>query len=410
MKRACRTAALALALATVLAAPLPRAEEPPCKNHYILRPYCNPEDLALRWETSAAAPWPTTVGHTATLLADGRVLVVGGHRYSFDPVMDPDHRLYAGAQVFDPAAGTWAVTSPTLEHRYYHQAVRLLDGRVLVIGGDHELLWGDYLRSAEIFDPATGAWTRTGELGVSRGGFTASLLSDGKVLVAGGATPMGDTLGSAELYDPVSGTWSPTGDLGEPRYSHTATTLADGRVLVVAGMTHTLFELPLGSAEIFDPRSGGWAPAGAIPARAFHTASLTDSGEVLVAGGTRNAPSLEVGQYWWLEQASSAIFDPSRDEWRDAGAVIPRHHHLAVTLPGQRVLLVGGSAREGLTQSYPAVAAFEVFGGSGWRQVEFESPPVSPGRFWSATPLADDSVLLLGDVPGARAVRLRYRD
>src|SRR5262249_25578657 len=116
-----------------------------------------------------------------------------------------------------------------------HTATLLPNGKVLVAGGE----WQDpdsgtkSLSSADLYDPATGIWSGTGSLGTARAYHTATLLPNGKVLVVGGYDSyVFDPLASAELYDPATGAWSPTGSLAAARYSHTATLLANGKVLV----------------------------------------------------------------------------------------------------------------------------------------------------------------------------------
>src|SRR5437763_4719408 len=117
----------------------------------------------------------------------------------------------------------------------------------------------------------------TGSLATARNGHTATLLPNGKVLVAGGRNG-NSILASAELYDPPSGTWSATGSLATARFFHTATLLPNGKVLVAGGGNN--------SAELYDPASGTWSATGSLAtARAFHTATLLPNGKALVAGG-----------------------------------------------------------------------------------------------------------------------------
>jgi hypothetical protein len=218
-------------------------------------------------------------GFTTTRLADGRVLVAGAGGSS--PDVDP-----APPEVYDPATGTWTATGRMVTPRSNHTATLLADGRVLVAGGGGK----GYLASAEVYDPASGTWTATGDMSVVRGDFTATLLTDGSVLVVGGLNHNGGGVewASAERYDPASGTWTPTGSMGEARYGHTATLLRDGRVLVAGGLNTSLGGIngPLATAELYDSSSASWSPtANLVEARGGATATTLSDGTVLVAGG-----------------------------------------------------------------------------------------------------------------------------
>src|SRR5439155_245673 len=178
--------------------------------------------------------------------------------------------------LIDPS---WVPTGSLFTARTRHTATLLPNGKVLVAGGNN----GPALSSAELYDPATGMWAATGSLGTARERPTATLLPNGKVLVAGGASNESNFLNSAELYDPASGTWTATGSLGTARAYHTATLLSNGKVLVAAGGGSSN---SLSSAELYDPATGSWSSTGSLgTAREEHTATLLASGKVLVAGG-----------------------------------------------------------------------------------------------------------------------------
>ena len=172
-------------------------------------------------------------------------------------------------------------------HALFHTATLLPNGKVLVAGGyDGNSV---ALASAELYDPASGTWTATGSLATARDGHTATLLPNGKVLVAGGLDSSQVAFASAELYDPASGTWTATGSLATARYIHTATLLPNGKVLVAGGLTAAAL---LASAELYDPASGTWTATGSLAtARYSHTATLLPNGKVLVAGGSDDSSS-----------------------------------------------------------------------------------------------------------------------
>jgi len=161
-------------------------------------------------------------------------------------------------------------------------ATLLQNGKVLLAGG-----WAagsSPVALAELYDPGTGKFTQTGSMTVGRDGHTATLLTNGQVLVAGGYPNTGNAndTASAELYDPHSGSFSATGSMADGRDRHSATLLLDGRVLVAGGV-----HMPgANTAELFDPASGTFSPAGTMATRGvLHTATLLSDGRVLVAGG-----------------------------------------------------------------------------------------------------------------------------
>jgi N-acetylneuraminic acid mutarotase len=216
--------------------------------------------------------------HTATLLPNGKVLVAGG--FSCGP---PPQSCFAltSAELYDPATGIWTVTGSLNTARNGHNATLLPNGKVLVVSGD---ING---KSAELYDAATGIWSPTGSLNLSRYSYTLTLLSNGKVLVAGGADDSQTTVfNSAELYDPATGLWSSTGNLVTARAQHTATLLTSGKVMVAGGFIDYSLGSVTDRAELYDPTTGLWSSTGNLNrGRAFHVATLLTTGKVLVAGG-----------------------------------------------------------------------------------------------------------------------------
>jgi hypothetical protein len=242
---------------------------------------------AILWdpETEAFSPAGSLaeerVLHTASLLPDGRVLVVGGSNLGL---------ARASAEVWDPETAAFSPAGSLSDGRHQHTATALPDGRVVVIGGWHQAGDRHDFRLPEVWDPATESFARAGSLVEARYGHTATLLSDGRVLVVGGVGPDGERTGSAVAWDPATASFSPAGSLAEARFAHTATLLSDGRVLVVGGAGSFPPESPTSaghtSAEVWDPATASFSPAGLLTeARYRGTATGLPDGRVLIVGG-----------------------------------------------------------------------------------------------------------------------------
>jgi hypothetical protein len=165
----------------------------------------------------------------------------------------------------------------------------LSNGTVLVAGGLNSSGSGGAVTSAETYDPAAGTWTSTGSLGTARADHTATLFTNGKLMVTGGYPYGGSmtTISSAEIYDPVAGTWSYTGAMSTSRRLHTATLLPNGTVLAAGGIVNSMANITdLASAELYDPATGIWTVTGSMTTtRMEHTATLLPNGTTLVTGG-----------------------------------------------------------------------------------------------------------------------------
>lgn len=326
--------------------------------------------IALSWPGPLRASSMTLprVDHTATLLADGRVLVAGGNTAT-------------AAELYDPAGDSWSLTGALAYPRFRAAAVRLADGRVLVVGGAPGAP-----RSAEIYDPTTGRWRQTAPMSVDRRSPAAALLTDGRVLVVGGASSA-----TSEIYDPAADSWAPAANNpGGPRDNGpAAATLGDGRVIVVGGsfaftsslelytpatdswafirleqplLTPSLVILPDGRALItggwsepygllFDPVTGAVTATARPPVALFGQATtLLGDGRALVLGGTAGNVSQR-----------PLIFDPDTGRWLFARALItPRFSLTATRLSDGRALIAGGRLQNGA-----AIAGAELYDPAG---------------------------------------------
>ena len=217
-----------------------------------------------------------------------------------------------------------------------HTATLLRDGRVLIAGG--MILNQQFLSTAEIYDPATHKFSYTGRMAKARVGHASVLLNDGKVLIVGGWIGGGAT-DTAEIYDPVSNSFRVVQSrMKDKRGQVTATLLADGRVLIVGGADYNVHAL--NSAEVFDPKTNQFITTGSMrQSRWMHTSSLLASGKVLIAGGAdENGKVL----------ASAELYDPKSGSFSAAGEMLSnRCKHTAATLPDGRVILAGGSDEMG---------------------------------------------------------------
>lgn len=301
------------------------------------------DPFAGKW-TATGTMSSTRAGASATLLPNGKVLAMGG----FGGGGGGDY--LATAELYDPVTGKWALTGPAHVPRAYHTAILLANGSVLVAGG--LTTSSGYPVSTELYNPATGKWTLTGSMHAGRDNPTVTLLSNGKVLVAGGSGADFNSVASAELYDPGAGKWLLASNLNFARCSATATLLPNGKVLV-AGGGRRAFGLggALSSAELYDPTTGAWTLAGPLPGpRNFHTAALLPNGKVLVAGGYDGTNGANV-------LSSALLYDPPSGAWAATASLsVARNLALMTLLPNGKALVTGGQGN-----NYSCLASAELY-------------------------------------------------
>lgn len=309
--------------------------------------------------------------HTATLLPSGDVVLTGGY-YN-----EGDGWGYASAtaEVFDHVTHTFRSTGEMTTPRVAHTATLLPNGKVLIAGGS----WGGWfeaINTAELYDPTTGTFSSAGTLVQARGGHTATLLPNGKVLLAGGETD------AAELYDPATGSFHSVAPMKSARTNHTATLLQDGRVLVLGGGAP-----PETYAELYDPSTESFSTAAPMTDdRYWQTATLLNNGNVLVLGGSSPNDWLPCT----LETA--AMFDGKAKDFSllSEKPYECRVLHTATLLTDGTVLIAGGFGKQD-----EALLSAELFHPATNSFIAIAPMQVARGRH-SATLLQDGSVLIAG--------------
>lgn len=271
-----------------------------------------------------------------------------------------------------------------------HTATLLPDGKVLLAGG-MERAAGDEINTdtAELFDPQSNTCRLVGRMHARRAGHTAVLLPNGDVLLAGGFD-QGTVLDSAELYQPATGRFTPTGTMNARRSGHTATLLRDGRVLI-AGGNFNLTDVHA-SAELFDPATGSFNRVGEMTTpRVVHSATLLHDGTVLLAGGSARFRSGVL--------ASAELFDPTTNTF---SLTAPMHNvrtkHAAALLPDGQVLIAGGT--DDASALTGAQASVELYVPA--RRAFSRTAPMTAARFKipdCAAALPNGQIVIGGDSP-----------
>jgi hypothetical protein len=305
---------------------------------------------------------------SATLLADGRVLMAGGWISS------------ASAELYDPTSGTFTSTGKLRVPRFGHRALLLPSGKALIVGGSDNN--GNKLASVELYDPATGTFELGGNMTSVRHGPSVTLLPSGLVLIAGGWGSLGPTA-STELYDPETGTSTAIGNMTRIRNGPSATLLPNGLVLIAGGMDTN--DQGIIHAELYDPTSGMFsAAADMTAARDSISATLLSDGKVLIAGGSTDSNRTYDARVELYE------YSPSGGTFTAAGNMTTiRNAFASSLLPSGMVLFIGGQNGNGelaTTEVYdPSDGSFTLTG-------TMSQDRVAP----TATLLATGKVLIAG--------------
>lgn len=244
-------------------------------------------------EAGEFSPLPRMItlrhSHTSTMLPNGQVLIVGGFAGEATTV--------AAAELFDPASNSFSSTGSMAAARAGHVAVLLESGKVLIAGGVGPG-WS-FLSSAELYDPATGSFSPTGAMTVARESHAAVRLQDGRALIVGGHRGRRadiELYTSAETYDAATGAFQRVGDMHVRRHKHDALLLSDGRVLITGGADERDSDGVYNSTEFFDPRTGAFTlgPPMKHPRYKHQAASvLLPNGIALLAGGAPQAETYD---------------------------------------------------------------------------------------------------------------------
>lgn len=311
--------------------------------------------------------------HTATLLPNGRVLIVGG--------LARNGVAQSTAELFDPTIGRFTLTGKLQSPRGWGaMAVRLANGKVLIAGGSNGSCVSCYLATAELYDPARGTFSATGSMSAARVGARASPLPNGDALIIGGAETVAGAAATAEVYHAASGTFSAAGRMHIPDPSQ-ALVLKDKRVLVIGAS----------GSELYDPATGQFSATGkmSVPRTKFGAALLSD-GRVLIVGG-------QVGGAWGARVASTQVYDPVSGRFSDGPELNLKRFKLAkavVPLGDGTILVAGGADQPEIYD--PASGRFHLAGGA----------KLDGFLFSTATCLANGEVLLAGGyaTPGGAGV------
>lgn len=269
--------------------------------------------------------------HTATLLSNGKVLIAGGQTWAYTGGGGNSGIASSSAEIYDPVTGTFSATGSMLYVNTLalgHTATLLNNGKVLFTGTTVRTNQNNYYPAiGEIYDPATGVFTWVANLNSLRQHHAATLLSNGKVLITGGYNNFYEILNTSETYDPVSGNFSAAANMNALRYSHTATRLADGNVLITGGMSTSAGPLySLATSEYYDPTAGAFTSTGSMStSRAGQSDTMLANGKVLIVG-----------------DSTAEIYDPITRVFTSAGNMgATLSTQTATTLNNGNVLIVG---------------------------------------------------------------------
>jgi len=312
-----------------------------------------------RWDyrrmRSVAGPTMTTARatHLSVQLQDGRTLLIGG--------ADATGTVLSSCEIYDPSTNSFSATGSMGTPRILHAACLLNDGRVIVAGGTSTLtpdvvaaITGT-LNTAEVYNPTTGTWSNTSNIGGYRLAPALTALPNGQAMISGGVQvsfffgipTSASSVTTVQRWNPTTGSWSSGPNMAQARAGHqyNQVTLNDGRVLMTGGVNVPSLlgatnAAPISGAEVYDPSAGAtgsWSTVNMPTARALHTATVLTDGRVAVCGGAQGTLTVP------LPLSAVDVFDPTSNTWSSAPALTAaRASHVAQLMADGTLLLFGG--------------------------------------------------------------------
>jgi hypothetical protein len=329
-------------------------------------------------------------GHTATLLNDGSVLIAGGD----EPGPGGALNVQATIETYNPQTQAFGFGGTMGQPRSTHTATRLADGRVLMLGGYQVAAGGIATATGEVYNPATKLFTPISAPAVGRTLHTATLLPNGNVLVVGGSTKfdlndvfgsLGLTLKSTAVYNPNADTWTAGPNLPKPLFAHQATLLGSGKVLISSGVAiGDFFGIPIPGitteCHLYDPLTNTLSLTAPIPqARAYHGQITLPSGDAIALGGaTGNFTTLT-----FSTETEVFLYNQTAGTWATVGNINVGRAYPNLVDTGFGIAVVGGLSTVDVTSgSGTPTQAIETGGynGTGWVHVADQTLPRQVAR------------------------------
>lgn len=342
--------------------------------------------------TLAAALKDVRQSHTATLLKDGRVLVVGGRGADGLSTL-------ASCEIYEPKKNKWTACTPLTTGRSHHTATALSDGKVLVVGGSAQQVGPDgssrsvAIASCELYDPKANKWSPVPAMNDARNGHTATLLVDGSVLVVGGARENRLHLNSVERFDPKTNAWTKEKPLDVARWLHSAVRDSEGNVVILGGRSNAAQKgvgsgVSIADVERFDVKTLSWKTLPPMSEPRQRTAVIAEAtgARIDVIGGQTATSSTNYAETW----------APGAAEWKqfENNLSMSLSAHTGTWLTSGDIVVIGGEPPNAIDTS--RVQRWVV----SLKQWCLAGELINARKFHSATLLDDGRILVVGGVSG----------